>query len=202
MLIKLLDQQRVRVHLNEQDMQRFGLSSQALFCTASLSPDETALYTGRILGKPLCRLLDAVSSQTGFDYDGKKLFIEAYASAQGGCVLLFTALREARTRYRIKTDSLSPYLFAFEGPDALFAGARAVFCSLSHRVLCSSLYYTRAGIFVLSLRPLDAPQSLAVQLMREFGRIVGRGAATEAVVREHAKALREGDAIEVLSRYG
>lgn len=185
MTIEPTDRRRVRITLDEEDMRFLGVTYAEL------------MTGGPSLAPVLRKLLAAAREQAGFETRDKKLLIELYPAQDGGCVLCFTGIDAAAGRYRIKGERLAPCLFRFEDADALVAGCRAVYRQMSHRVLCSSLYYLRG--FILCVRPLDTPPSQVFSLLGEYARCIGKGRLLEAVVGEHAKTLREGDAIDALA---
>ena len=116
MLIELIDQFRVRVILDDPDMEALGISyADLLFGTDTLGP-------------ALRQLLLRVCTQTGFDPRQRKLLIEVYPGETGGCILYFSALNPmsassstntssgsstSPARYRIKERNIAPYFSAF-----------------------------------------------------------------------------------------
>lgn len=200
MLIELIDQFRVRVILDDPDMEALGISyADLLFGTDTLGP-------------ALRQLLLRVCTQTGFDPRQRKLLIEVYPGETGGCILYFSALNPlsassstntssgsstSPARYRIKERNIAPYLFRFQDADTLINACRSVFTHMSQRVLRSSLYYL--GGYILSVTPLDGSENGSVHLLKEYADCLGRSAILEAVIDEHGKALCPQNAVGKLA---
>lgn len=189
MTIEKIDARRVRIALTAQDMQALGITQAAL----SLG--------GEMLSSALTRLLTLASEQEKFDCPRRRLLIEAYPAAEGGCVLYVTGMSGPRRfrRYRLKNQGIIPYLVRFDSAQALIDGCRAVFHRMSHRIFQSSLYY-QSG-FVLCVRTLDMPPSRVLTLLGEFSHPLGRGPLFERMFAEHARLIREQDAIDCIARH-
>lgn len=186
MKIEAVDARRMRITLSMQDMQALGLTYQALL-----------LGEDRINGA-LRSLLQA-GEQAGFCCRAEKLLIEVYPLWEEGCILYFTGLRRP-VRYRIRERVIWPRLFLFQNADDLCSACRAVCQRMSQRVVHSSLYRLKEGRYILAVCPADGPRSPLLCLLREFGEYMGKGQLLEAVIREHAVLLREGDAVHAFSR--
>ncbi len=75
-----IDDNKMKIMLTPVDMQSYSLNAEEIDCTKT----ETR--------RAFRHILDDVRSQTGFDAQGNKIYVQLYPSREGGCEMFVTKL--------------------------------------------------------------------------------------------------------------
>lgn len=152
-----LGEDTVRIILDENDMERFGVSYENM--------DYGNTHTKKIIWE----LLDKAKSSTGFDTDGKKLHIQVYPSGDKGCEMYISKLqgeREDETK-----------LYSFSELEGLLCAL--FFLRSKQRERGCELYFYNGSYYLSVKYRLELPEfgervenPLTLPFLREHGCIV------------------------------
>ncbi|MCL2034325.1 MAG: adaptor protein MecA [Oscillospiraceae bacterium] len=184
---ELINEDKLRIRLNPQDMAEAGLVYENMNYSDS--------HTKRVL----LSLLEKAKKQAGFAPRGAKLFIETYETDNKGCDLYFTIIRRPG-KLKGSQTVISPVLFEFDSAKELIEGACKVFERYSHRIYKSSLYLLN-GKYRLLVYNLDYDDKLSVYFLSEFASKLGEDEVLAAYTMEHGREIILDTAIDMLSKY-
>ena len=195
-LIRISDS-KLKIILNETDMRRYALSSDAL----SYEDCETRRAVREVLAE--------AEVQTGFHPAADRLLIQAYPSRDGGCELYVTKLEGAPVQEEKKKQQPPPQkegkgrlsLYTLPTLSALLAVCRQLAATgyreysaayagegdSCYLVLCES---TRASGY--------PPAPPAYHPAEEYGEKQS-GTAPLSYIKEHSRCICEGEAVALLS---
>ena len=187
MKIELIDQKTVKIVLNESDLDAFSFDKN----------ESSVSGTKRLVLK----LIGQIREETSLDLTGGKLFIEAFPDLNGGCILYVNIIERERKTVRTQRTEAgfgAPLLFRFDVLDHLIGGSTRLFSQYSHLIRKSSLYLLGKEYFLVLSSYLKADEKL-IRLLGEYGRFFGKGEVRHAFLKEHARCLVEGTAVETLT---
>jgi negative regulator of genetic competence, sporulation and motility len=194
-LIRISDS-KLKIILNETDMQRYALSSDAL----SYENCETRRAVREVLAE--------AEEETGFHATADRLLIQAYPSRDGGCELYVTKIETPATEEKKKTYTPPPkegkgrlVIYTLPALSALLAVCRQL--SVTGYCDYSAAYTGEGDTCYLVLRegtrtsayPLSAPLYHPAEEYGEKETAAGK----LAYIKEHARCIYEGDAVGTLA---
>lgn len=188
MEFRLVDPDKLKVTLTAADLEALGLDYDRLD------------YSDESTRQLLISLLEKGRAQAGFHPRRAKLYIEAFPSEDGGCVLYYTRLTggEVFPAGRFAPGP-APVVLAFSDPDILLRACAQTARLYAHRILKSALYKFGSA-YRLVVYPLDYTDSRSASFLAEYGEPVGEGSVLAAYVEEHGEALLRSHAIEALAK--
>ena len=192
MKIEQIDQQTIKVVLTPRDMDSFDITYEEM--------DYKDPNTKRVI----LELLHQIKKETSMDFNGGKLFVEAFPYLDGGCVLYIctipvSAETTPKTRQTQKPAVFNtPLVFAFRELEPLADACKHLFLQYNHIILKSALYLYEHQYRLLVYSYIKLDDKL-IGLVSEYGRFIGKGSIQASLVKEHAKCLLESNAIETIS---
>lgn len=185
----LISQNRMKVALRPEDLERLGITYDKLD------------YADPLTRRALVTLLEEGKRETGFNPRRSKIFIEAFPSEEGGCILFFCRLGEGQRLPSLEEQpGPEAVVFRFEGADALADAAEKVFARYGHRIYKSSLYWMDGG-YRLVVYPLDYADHMSTTLLGEFASRSGEGEVLAAFIEEHGESIIRDTAVETLAKH-
>lgn len=188
MNIEKLDDRTIKIILSTSDMKDFKISYDEMD------------YNNPAARKAIIRLLKLASEQTSTNLSQNKLFIEAFPSKGGGCVLYINILGVALGN-SIKQEGFdAPLIFMIENLNELRKLCAKLYLGYNHLILKSSLYQTdeKYILTIYSYFKLDARLIAAV---KEHGEFLGKGEIKNRIIGEHASTIVENNAVETIRNY-
>ncbi|MDO5124433.1 MAG: adaptor protein MecA [Eubacteriales bacterium] len=178
-----LDDRKILITLEKQDMEDFSLSFQSLNIT-----DDRQRNT-------LLRILQLAMQKSGVSFEDKFLTVEALPYL-GGCLLLVTFSEKTKKpkTYRVKRGKTLPYVKFLSVDDLLDCGA--LLNSEDETLMKNSLWLSGENYFLLMDYPyLSKRQKL---LLSQYGKVFENSPATVARIRESGKLIKNGNAMKAL----
>lgn len=182
MHIEIISDSTIKVSLNKKDFEDFDIKYSEL--------NRTNPKTREFL----LELLEIIQLEKGVDLCSEKLFIEAFISEDGGCLIYISATGGKIRNQKTVTPELTCEVFS---PESLPLLARKLFNDYSHILHESDLYEDRQ-CFRLILTVFTGTEERLLSLLREYG-TVSEDSVHAAYTREHFKALACKDAVERLA---
>ena len=179
--IEQIDRNKLKIHLEKNDLSDFDIDFEALD------------YKNKQTRDIIWDLLDVARIKTGFDAFQKKIFIEAFKSPAGGCTLYFTLLNASRMP---AVNREYPYIYEFSTDEDMICAAKSIPVDS-----IESKLFAFDGKFRLILYPNGRLSIQTKSVMSEFGNQVGFGQGAEAFTGEHGKILISKRAIETVNEY-
>lgn len=186
--IEAIDEATIKVVLTNKEMNAYHLSYE------TMDSNDTATK------KLLVAVLGRVKGKTDLDLENSRLFVEAYPLGEGGLILYVNFMKN--TAKPVRSSGLStPLVFSFSNLEALCAACLRLQKQVPHLILQSRLYRVQDGYHLVLWSYCRLEQRL-LRILREYGRLRGKGAVACAWTQEHGKALLEQDAVTVMAELG
>ena len=196
-LIKI-NENKLKIMLTPSDMQSYAISAEEL--DAENIETRAAFRT----------IMKEARSRTGFDSDGKRIYVQLYPSKEGGCELFVTKLglagqHKEKDRPVLASSKSIPNqgniaVFAFETLEDVIRVCRHLRSHFSH--IESSIWRDELGRYYLRLQSRKGIFSLLdpakLALVHEYSESK-EPTATLLYIKEHASPICEKNAIERLS---
>ena len=187
MEFSLVSQDKLKVSLSREDLENLNIGGTCLD------------YSDERTREILLGLLDQGRAEAGFNPRRSKLYIEAYPSDGGGCVVYYTRLAAGEVFSPGKfIPGPVPAVYLFKSLDALTLACTRLLPRCGHRIYKSSVYQLD-GSYRLIVWPLDYNDNLSGFFLSEFASKIGEGSLLVSFAEEHGTLIREGDAIEALA---
>lgn len=188
MKIEAIDEATIKVVLTNKEMNAYHLSYE------TMDSNDTATK------KLLVAVLGRVKGKTDLDLENSRLFVEAYPLGEGGLILYVNFMKN--TAKPIRSSGLSiPLIFSFPDLEALCAACLRLQKQLPHLILQSKLYRVE-GEYRLILWSYCRLEQRLLRVLREYGRLRGKGGIAGAWVQEHGTPLLEQDAVSTMAKLG
>lgn len=113
MKVTMLCEDKIKITFDREELRRRGITYDSLSYSSAV--------TRRVLKEALRR----AEREVGFDWQGGRLFLEAYPQDEGGCVVLVTRLGEEEEEQRPAPRKNELRLFTFGSADDLLDALRA-----------------------------------------------------------------------------
>lgn len=113
MKVTMLCEDKIKITFGREELRRRGITYDSLSYGSAV--------TRRVLKEALRR----AEKEVGFDWQGGRLFLEAYPEEEGGCVVLVTRLAEEEEEEQPAPRKNAIRLFAFDSADDLLDALRA-----------------------------------------------------------------------------
>lgn len=191
MRIEVINSNTIKVILSEYDMSDYDICYERL---SHKDPDTKRL---------LVELLQLVRTEKNIDLCNERIFIEAFPCTDGGCMLYISPLTEtaapvsAPSRVRPKASLHTGLVCETQNVDELAALCGQLHRRFSHIIHESQLYRGEKG-YRLVLYVYNRLEEKLMPLLREFGRLDGKGELPCARTREHCTCLVEQGAVETI----
>lgn len=186
MKIEILDRQTVKIVLSEMDMEELAITYEEM----DYSRPETR--------KLIMRLLNRVRDKTNMDFTGGKLFIEAFPSQEGGCILYLNLIEKPASKTATQGFS-APLIFQIGSLEELHKVCEKLFTRYHHLILKSSLYQSEQG-YTLMLYSYYKLDEKLIAIVKEHGDLLGKGNIQKCLVEEHQRLLVKDKAIETIAK--
>lgn len=190
MKIERLHEGKIKISLDAQDLMRMDTSFEEL--------DYSKAETRKIISSLLKQALE----ETGFDSSNSRLLIEAVPAPDGGCYLYFTTLdsEEYKKLQKSTKNEYIPYVYEFPDIDTVLDVIPVIKEWAAVEFQDNSLYSLNEK-FVLVFHSTPSFPHEAGSVLSEYGRLIGKGAASEAHIEEHGTLICAFNAIEQLSTH-
>ncbi len=188
--IEIIDNNKIKINVSCEELTDYCVSYERL---SSEDPDTRRMILG---------LLDIAKNKVGFEHKNKKLYIETFPDALGGCVLYFTVLTKNAQGTRDENSPGKIHLHCpvtFIVPDAglLYDVAKYLSCRSIKKIIKSCLYLLD-GKYALVIFPSANFESEPEFLSGEFMLKSVKGGSYLNYLKEHASPLIDSGAIEIL----
>ena len=189
MKMKALDASHMLIILSAQETRSLGLDLdglgwESLHCRLAIA-----------------RVFAAACANTDFAKNKNQITIKAMQTADGECVLMFSAITAAkpskthqRKVYRIKSFN-GPYIYRFKTLEDLMNAVELLYQANHFGWHSSMVLYGNA--YHLILNPRFSLRQPMDRILREYGELRGKGKSAEAFLLEHGTLLCE-DAVRSL----
>ena len=205
----LISESKLKIMLTADDMENYEISNENLSYERS--------DTRRVFG----RILNEAKERTGFDSTSNNLFIQVYPSKNGGCEVYVTISSEAaqqnvKQEKRPKEKNTSPKkkkeycVYLFDSIENTLSACKILGeCGYKNESMLYAENNGNASRYYLVLQeeipqPSQNRKKKSVSksdLANEFGKRVG-GRECLYYIKEHAVAVAEKNAIEVVGKLG
>lgn len=187
MKIEQKESGRVKITLNTEDMKRYDITFAEL--------DYSRIDTKRIVWE----LLSKARNETGFEFCGGNLLVEAFPEPDGGCVLYFSSVagNSRNGRLRLCRGLFGPYIFKFEDCGDMMNACFELKKSTGKHILKSELYENE-GKYYLAVYAASKLDPFVQGIVSEYGYSCGEGRMITAVA-EHGKILASPNAIDTVT---
>ena len=179
MLVKALDSNRVKILIEESDVEKYDL------------PFERINYDDPISKKFIYELIQKAYEVTGMDFKDRHIMIEVIPGVSKTYYVLLTSLSKNGNSYiefdKAEKSEEDVYIYK-----ALNANSVLRFASLvcNHTLVKKELYWYRDSYYiVLSYLPISEPDNL-IDLYEEFANRCRFDYINESVLREHGEFLK------------
>lgn len=186
MQIEQKDGGRVKITLNIEDMKKYDITFAEL--------DYNRIDTKRIVWE----LLSKARNETGFEFYGGNLLVEAFPEPDGGCVLYFSAVNNSgrNGRLRLCRGLFGPYIFKFKNCGDMMNACYELKKVMGRHILKSELY-EYDGCYFLALYSVSKLDASVRNVISEYGSVYGEGRRITYIA-EHGKLLSSPNAIETV----
>lgn len=186
MRIEQKDGGRVKITLDTEDMKKYDITFAEL--------DYNRIDTKRIVWE----LLSKARAETGFEFYGGNLLVEAFPEPNGGCVLYFSTVNNGKNgRLRLYRGLFGPYIFKFKNCTDMMNACYELKKVMGRHILKSELYEYEQCYF-LALYSASKLDSSIRNVISEYGEAFGEGRKITYIA-EHGKLLASPNAIETIS---
>ncbi len=195
----LISEEKLKIILSKEEMTEFEMSPDDF--------DYSKISTKHILWS----VLNKAHNETGFDADKCKLFVQVYASKDGGCEIYISKIRKEQfehntnTYYEKDNTSSGGYFLSLGFDNLISLCNRLNNDKIKYHTI---LYYNDIGLYVLILKPKKRFPSYYKEIevneplpdyLTEYGRINKLDDYTENYFEEHYIKIADGNAAELLS---
>ena len=147
------------------------------------------------------QILDEAKHKTGFDAGSGKIFVQVYASRDGGCEMFVTRVGEEAEDMGCSQATRREGIYVFTKLTYLLDVCGAL-AELGYNAPSSA--YLAGGEYYLLIRERDCAGGLGSRAISEYGFIEEYGTrlfggVRLAYLREHGSPIVEGDAVEQLA---
>ncbi len=189
--IKALDATHLLVILAAQEKQALGLALGgtnwgSLHCRLTIA-----------------RIFAAACSGTGFPLrKGGQIAVRAMETIDGQCVLVFSTISPSvqhhgkRRIYTVKPP-VSPTIYRFESAGHVMDALGHLACS---GIECPGRLFLQNQQYLLALSPRLGQRCRADGILKEYGKLWGKGRTAEAMVEEHGKLLSTDAVVQIGQR--
>lgn len=188
MHIEPLDRKTIKIVLSQNDMREMSVTYEQM----DYNRPETKTM--------VLHLLEEVRKKTKLDFTAGKLFIEAFPSRDGGCILYLNLLREKLQNTTTEKEFMAPILFTLPNVKQLRQTCKKLFLHYHHLISKSSLYFWEEK-YVLILYSYYKLDKKMIALIKEHGIFFGKGEIKYCFIKEHGKLLIKDTAIETITKY-
>lgn len=170
MKIVRVEPDRVRVYLSEGDLLEMRIDVD------SITPDSPKL------GEFLCRILEAVKTETGFSADGGQIIAEATPRTDGIVIDLLHAnkIKKSESVRLVKKDSIVFKFIEFESLTGMLK-------NISPTHLLSMRLYTYNGNYYVTV-----PKKRVPAIIYEYSLASGKSAVAESKIAEYGRLVAGG----------
>lgn len=189
MIIELIDETRLLISLDEEDMLTFDLTFERFF------------WKDRHSKEVITELLRLAKEKTGFSAEGHKLMIEAIPQGDG-CMILFTLLPKSgegtRKKYRIKNKG-ELFVYVFDSADNMLSAVKRLF-SIKNGLYDSQLLQYRDKYYLVIYTNKGLPPPVGI-LLSEYANLKGKEKSTLARILEYGSTIVDRNAVEKIGKH-
>lgn len=189
MIIELIDETRLLISLDEEDMLTFDLTFERFFWKDKHSKDV------------ITELLKLAKEKTGFSVEGHKLMIEAIPQGEG-CMILFTLLPKseegARKIYKIKNKG-ELFVYVFDNADNMLSAVKRLF-AIKNGLYDSQLLHYKNKYYLVIYTNRGLPPPVGI-LLSEYANLKGKERATLARILEYGTTVVDRNAVEKIGQH-
>lgn len=185
MNVEQIDSSRIIISLCNKDMENFSVTFESL----NLSDIHSK--------KVIKQILYYASSKTGISLENKKVLIEAM-KYENGCILLITFADKNKKRKTYYIKKRSDYIFMFDNVNDFLDCIKAVYQLKEKRYLSSAFLLDNK--YYLAIQPTSTLKNRFIQTIKEFSSQNNSGKFKFEILKEHAFAISEFNAVETIGQ--
>lgn len=194
MIIERIDEKRLMIMLEEQDMNSLELTYEGV---------SWKNHKFKLL---IAKLLALAKFKTGFSVDDNKLSIETIPQGLG-CVIIFTLFPKLKIKtgepdnlIACPTETDNPYIYKFDNAGNLLEVCERLGKINNSKIKSSSIYKVGKKYFML-IQPREdvLPGSVSV-ILSEYGKKVSSNRTSEAYLYESGKVIHKKNAISYIEK--
>ncbi|MDE5600363.1 MAG: adaptor protein MecA, partial [Oscillospiraceae bacterium] len=174
---------------SDKDMQKYSITYEKMD------------YNDRRTRQAIIKLLYKVRNDINYiDISKSKIFIEAFPTEEGGCVLYLNILCEIEKEKALKNNFDTPIIAEIKDLDTLTSLCKNMLNRCYNLILKSNLYYNN-NKFIITVYSYCKQDNKLLALLSEHGEIIGKGNFASSLIAEHFKLIIKGKAIETVTNY-
>lgn len=189
MKIEQSSEGKIKITLNDDDMKKYDITFAGL--------DYNRMDTKRVVWE----LLAKARSETGFDFSGGSLLVEAFPGPGDGCTIYFTGIAGdgKKGKLKLNRNCFGPYIYVFDGCDELLDCVKRL-KQAGDKYIAQSKLFENEGKYYLAVSTITKLDSSVKNILGEYGRPFACGRSV-AFLEEHFKTVADEKAIEKLTQY-
>lgn len=148
----------------------------------------------------LISLLTAIENKVDIDLSSDRLFIEAFAANDGGCLLYISVIdHEKKPVQSKKIPAVIKIITEFDSLNHAIKLCRQLKAGYCGMLLGSQLYYNGKDVRLLIEMPSRYEKKLS-KILLEYGKIIGTGEFACSATKEYFECIETFNALEKVSR--
>lgn len=193
MKIERIDSRTIKVVLSDKDMAEYDLTYEEMD------------YSDSATRQAILEIMRRVQNKINLGIDHNKLFIEAFPSPEGGCILYVNIVEfEPPEKPTVKAKKElprydTPLIFELENLDAVTAVCKRLATDMQAGIVKSSLFHYEAHYYLLLYTYCRMERKIQF-ILQEYGDFLGKSTVLAAFFREHSKEISRDDAISTIVR--
>ena len=181
--IKLLNSKTIKLSLSIKDMKKYNITDEILQNDEELIKNLTL------------NLLENIKNSISAYSMNNKIFIESFKTKENGCLLYVSITQKSTNQKQEKTTSITPIIAIFNTKRNMQHFCKNINTLYMNENLNSELY-SFADKFILIIFVPDNEKKQFLSLIKEFGKIYGKGNVKYIIVKEHCKPIWKKNALE------
>lgn len=186
MVIEQISKSTVKVILSSNDMCDYQMDFDML--------ESNNLETRNLI----VSLLTKIQKNVDIDFSSDNLFIEAFSSKDGGCLMYISVIENTDNAYRkaIKSDFIT-ITTEFDDFNTMIILCRQLLNN-DNKIVRSQLYF-KENLFRLVIEISSKSEKKIYNFLLEYGKIIGKGDLPHSITKEYYQCIESDKAIEKLA---
>ena len=184
MEINILNNQTIKITLTTKDMEKYNITHEILKNNKSL--------TNTIVIK----MLETIKKSLTIDILKNKLFLESFKTKDKGCILYLSipknSFKNQKKTEEKTTNEIIAFFFFFNAIKNFCKTISAVFYKTKFK---NELYKFNNKLVLIISTTKDSEEKL-IALIKEFGKLYGKGKIKYHIIKEHCSLIYKENAIE------
>ena len=183
--IKLLNNNTVKLTLSNKDMKKHNITYEILNNNKNITKNLSL------------NLLNSISKLISINSIKSNIFIESFKTKEKGCIIyLSTSPTSAENKpTKIKTKTTLPIIATFKKKSNMNDFCKNI-SNLNENFKFKSELYSFNDEFVLIIFVPQEKKEESLALVKEFGKIYGKGNIKYSIIKEHCKPIFKKNSIE------